>query len=173
MVYVALQKIHRMHSSSHIRYYVFRARPPREPPAILSGTPELGRPHSAVPWLVFVRLIIFKPILTIKTFRLVPFLMEYIDKSIVHLFYKVLIILEIVVNLIICSSSKATSKVAENNGLIVVKSARVQYPGLSGVWAVGMMATIANTSYGMYLGILYSTDRTTTFPLSTTNTRTG
>ena len=56
--------------------------------------------------------------------------MTNINMSIVYLFYKVLVILKIKVALINCSWSKAPSKAAKNNGLIVVigRSPRRRFP---------------------------------------------
>ena len=62
--------------------------------------------------------------------------MNYINMSIIYLFYEVFIILEIIVALISCSLSKA----AENNGLIAVMSPLLAVPwpewgyGLWGWW---------------------------------------
>ena len=76
--------------------------------------------------------------------------MKYINLSIIHRFYNFFIILEIKDALISYSLSKATSKAAENNGLIGLISPHSvpcwQYPGQSGVWANQMMVTTANGS---------------------------
>ena len=48
--------------------------------------------------------------------------MIYINISVVHSFYKVFVILEIMVALISCSLANATLKAVDNNGLIVISS---------------------------------------------------
>ena len=78
--------------------------------------------------------------------------MKYIDMSIVYWFYNFfLIILEIKVALISYSLSKATSKAAESNGLIVLISPHSapcwQYPSQSGVWANQMMVTTTHIKH--------------------------
>ena len=65
--------------------------------------------------------------------------MKYTNMSIIHLLYKVFIILEIKVALINYCLSKVASKAALNNGLITLISPHSapcwQYPGGNGVWA--------------------------------------
>ena len=77
--------------------------------------------------------------------------MKYINMSIIHLFYKGFIILEIKVALICYSLSKAVSKAAKNNGLIALISPHSapywQYPDRSGVLSKQMMANTVNSSY--------------------------
>ena len=75
--------------------------------------------------------------------------MKFIDMSMIYLFHKLFMILEIKVALISHGLSKATSKAAENNGLITLmisphSAPCWQYAGGSGGMSKQMMAT---TSY--------------------------
>ena len=60
-----------------------------------------------------------------SNFKSVPLLLKNINMSIVNLFYEVFIILKIKVALINCSWSKAPSKAAKNNVLIVLITAQL------------------------------------------------